>query len=178
MVRAMQTRCWAGPWQACRVTATVWWVPLGMTSHQHRRVTELFVAVRDLPSAERSAYLDRECGDAETRREVEGMVAFATREPAFLEPPTTPAPDPESQETIDKLTAIEEALYQTRNESRQDPLNFPIRLNNKLSYVKTLASMSEAAPTAAMIGVRDELAGEISDDLLQIRGLLVHAVAD
>ena len=32
-----------------------------------------------------------------------------------------------------KLTAVEEALYQTKNRSRQDPLNFPIRLNNKLA---------------------------------------------
>ena len=31
-------------------------------------------------------------------------------------------------ETIDP---IEQALYQTQNESRQDPLNYPIRLNNK-----------------------------------------------
>ena len=31
------------------------------------------------------------------------------------------------------LTAIEETLYQTKNQSNQDPLNFPIRLNNKLA---------------------------------------------
>ena len=64
--------------------------------------------------------------------------------------------------TLEKLTAIEEALYQTKNESRQDPLNFPIRLNNKLSYIMLLAANSEAAPTAAMIAVRDELATKIN----------------
>ena len=32
-----------------------------------------------------------------------------------------------------KLTEVEEALYQTKNQSSQDPLNFPIRLNNKLA---------------------------------------------
>ena len=31
------------------------------------------------------------------------------------------------------VTSVEEALYQTKNQSNQDPLNFPIRLNNKLS---------------------------------------------
>jgi hypothetical protein len=34
---------------------------------------------------------------------------------------------------IDKLTAIEEDLYQTKNVSGQDPLNFPIKLNNRLA---------------------------------------------
>ena len=67
--------------------------------------------------------------------------------------------------TLDKLTVIEEALYQTKNESRQDPLNFPIRLNNKLSYVMLLAAGSEAAPTEAMAQVRDELAAKISQQL-------------
>jgi hypothetical protein len=33
----------------------------------------------------------------------------------------------------EKLTNIEEALYQTKNQSNQDPLNYPIRLNNKLA---------------------------------------------
>ena len=32
-----------------------------------------------------------------------------------------------------KLTAVEEELYQTKNQSSQDPLNYPIRLNNKLA---------------------------------------------
>ena len=31
-----------------------------------------------------------------------------------------------------RLTAVEEELYQTRNRSNQDPLNYPIKLNNKL----------------------------------------------
>ena len=70
--------------------------------------------------------------------------------------------------TLNALTAIEETLYQTKNESRQDPLNFPIRVNNKLSYVMLLAMRSEAAPTASMIAVRDELAGEINAELAKL----------
>src|SRR5690606_13521546 len=33
-------------------------------------------------------------------------------------------------EVLAKLNKIEEAIYQVKNESHQDPLNFPIRLNN------------------------------------------------
>ncbi|HEX9794074.1 MAG TPA: family 16 glycoside hydrolase [Planctomycetota bacterium] len=46
------------------------------------------------------------------------------------------------------LTAIEETLYQTKNRSGQDPLNFPIRLNDKLAGVASNASRGDFAPTA------------------------------
>ena len=32
-----------------------------------------------------------------------------------------------------KLTEVEEALYQTKNRASEDPLNYPIKLNNKLA---------------------------------------------
>src|SRR5258708_5055105 len=46
---------------------------------------------------------------------------------------------------IKKMTEVEEALYQTKNQSSQDPLNFPIRLNNKLAALGGVVSQSEAA---------------------------------
>ncbi|NNL79924.1 MAG: glycosyl hydrolase, partial [Flavobacteriaceae bacterium] len=36
------------------------------------------------------------------------------------------------------FSEIEKALYQTKNRSRQDPLNFPIRLTNKLGHLNAL----------------------------------------
>ena len=45
------------------------------------------------------------------------------------------------------LTPIEEALYQTKNRSRQDPLNFPVRLNDKLSGVMQVGSFGDTRPT-------------------------------
>lgn len=62
---------------------------------------------------------------------------------------------------IDQLmelgSAVEKALYQTKNRSPQDPLNFPIRLNNKYGHVGALASIGFQAPTAAMYSVKAEL---------------------
>jgi hypothetical protein len=46
------------------------------------------------------------------------------------------------------MTEVETNLYQTKNRSGQDPLNFPIKLNNKLAHLAALVSMGEAAPTA------------------------------
>jgi hypothetical protein len=39
-----------------------------------------------------------------------------------------------------KASALEESIYQVRNQSGQDPLNFPIKVNNRLA---TLLAMSE-----------------------------------
>ncbi len=60
-----------------------------------------------------------------------------------------------------KLGSIEETLYQTKMESPQDPLNFPIRLNDKLAGVMALAAIGDHAPTDSAIVVRDELVAAI-----------------
>ncbi|MFN7943370.1 MAG: glycosyl hydrolase [Thermoanaerobaculia bacterium] len=69
----------------------------------------------------------------------------------------------------EKLTAIEETLYQTKNKSPQDPLNFPVRLNDKLAGVMQLAALGDRAPTASMVAVRDELAGRADAELGKLR---------
>jgi len=67
--------------------------------------------------------------------------------------------------TLEKLEPIEEALYQTQNESRQDPLNFPIRLNDKLSAVMSLTAIGDAAPTSQALAVKRELSAAIEVQL-------------
>ena len=71
-----------------------------------------------------------------------------------------------------KLTAIEEQLYQTRNQSSQDPLNFPIRLNNKLASLGGAVASADAAPTAQSIEVYSELAGKIDAQLTALRQVM------
>ena len=48
---------------------------------------------------------------------------------------------------VDELSAVEREIYQVRNESGQDPLNFPIRLNNKIAALLGLVGNAEARPT-------------------------------
>lgn len=64
-----------------------------------------------------------------------------------------------------KMTAVEEALYQTKNHSPEDPLNFPIRLNDKLAGVADSASLGANPPTAQQVAVRDELVKQIDAQL-------------
>lgn len=65
----------------------------------------------------------------------------------------------------DEFTKIEEALYQTQNRSGQDPLNFPIRLTNKLGHLNALVGMGDFGPTDQDIAVKDELTAKIKVQL-------------
>ncbi|HEU4837380.1 MAG TPA: hypothetical protein VFS90_23320 [Pyrinomonadaceae bacterium] len=70
------------------------------------------------------------------------------------------------------LTSIEEALYQTKNQSSQDPLNFPIRLNNKLAALGGVVASAEAAPTAQSYAVYDEVVAGIDAQLQKLAQLM------
>ncbi|MEB8328118.1 glycosyl hydrolase [Flavobacteriaceae bacterium KMM 6897] len=61
--------------------------------------------------------------------------------------------------------SIEKALYQTQNRSGQDPLNFPIRLTNKLGHLNSLVTMDDFPPTDQDIVVKNELTAEINKEL-------------
>jgi photosystem II stability/assembly factor-like uncharacterized protein len=71
-----------------------------------------------------------------------------------------------------KLTTIEEALYQTKNQSNQDPLNYPIRLNNKLAALGGVVGSAEAAPNAQSYAVYDELVTAIDAELAKLSQIL------
>ncbi|MEO1409338.1 MAG: glycosyl hydrolase [Bacteroidota bacterium] len=55
------------------------------------------------------------------------------------------------------MTAVEEQLYQTKNRSPQDPLNYPIKLTNKLGHLNSLTGIGDYPPTAQALAVKAEL---------------------
>lgn len=67
-----------------------------------------------------------------------------------------------------KMTAVEEELYQTKNQSNQDPLNYPIRLNNKLAALTGIVASADAAPTDVSYTVYEELTGKINAQLSKL----------
>jgi hypothetical protein len=80
--------------------------------------------------------------------------------------------DPEMKSIIQKandidkeITKIENELYQTKNKSGQDPLNYPIKLTNKLAHVGSLTNRGDFAPTQQAIQVKDELSKLINAEL-------------
>ncbi|MFN2603731.1 MAG: glycosyl hydrolase [Gemmatimonadaceae bacterium] len=46
-----------------------------------------------------------------------------------------------------QLSAVESEIYQVKNQSGQDPLNYPIRLNNKIAALSGVAGSADARPT-------------------------------
>jgi photosystem II stability/assembly factor-like uncharacterized protein len=75
-----------------------------------------------------------------------------------------------------KLTDVEEALYQTKNQSSQDPLNFPIRLNNKLAALLGVVARSETPPNDQSVEVYNELSGQIDAQLQKFSQIMKRDV--
>ena len=63
---------------------------------------------------------------------------------------------------LKEMTTVEETLYQTKSKSNQDPLNFPIRLNNKLAHLNSLTRIGSYAPTQQAIDFKNEINKKIS----------------
>jgi hypothetical protein len=68
----------------------------------------------------------------------------------------------EINSVVMSLIKIEEDLYQVRNQSGQDPLNFPIKLNNRLSSLRRSVETGDARPTDASYVVLAELSKELT----------------
>lgn len=66
---------------------------------------------------------------------------------------------------LKEMKEIEESLYQTKNRSRQDPLNYPIRLNNKLGHLNSLVGMGDYKPTESAIEFSKEVTARIDKHL-------------
>ncbi|MBL8175643.1 MAG: glycosyl hydrolase [Bryobacterales bacterium] len=76
-----------------------------------------------------------------------------------------------------KLTAIEEELYQTKNQSNQDPLNYPIKLNNRLAALYGAIQSADSAPTRQAQLFYEELATAINGHTQSLRTLLDRDLA-
>lgn len=65
-----------------------------------------------------------------------------------------------------KLSEVEANIYQVKNRSNQDPLNFPIKVNNRLANLLSMVERGDGAPNDGMREVFqimvDELAGYLA----------------
>jgi hypothetical protein len=57
------------------------------------------------------------------------------------------------------LAAVEQEVYQVRNQSNQDPLNFPVKLNNKIAALNGVVGSGPYRPTDQAVAVYGELSG-------------------
>jgi photosystem II stability/assembly factor-like uncharacterized protein len=64
-----------------------------------------------------------------------------------------------------RLSAVEEELYQVRNQSGQDPLNYPIKLNNKIAALMRTVEGVAGRPTAQSYIVFEQLSAQLDVQL-------------
>lgn len=72
---------------------------------------------------------------------------------------------------VKDMTKVEETLYQTKSKSGQDPLNFPIRLNNKLAHLNSLTRIGNYGPTQQAIDFKNEISKEIDKELAKLNAM-------
>ncbi len=77
----------------------------------------------------------------------------------------------------ERLTDVEGEIYQYRNRSSQDPLNYPIRLNNKLAALQGLVESGDSRPTAQSYDVFKELSGRLDKELARLDALVKGELA-
>ncbi len=69
------------------------------------------------------------------------------------------------QDLRKNLTAVEVELYQVNNQSREDPLNFPIRLNNKIAALRGVVESADTEPTDQTYDVFQIMSGRLAQQL-------------
>ncbi|MCU1263664.1 MAG: hypothetical protein JWO80_6549 [Bryobacterales bacterium] len=68
----------------------------------------------------------------------------------------------------DDLSTIEEEVYQVRNRSNQDPLNFPIKLNNQIAALERVVESGDDRPTDQSYIVFRELSARLATELAKL----------
>ncbi|HYV00180.1 MAG TPA: hypothetical protein VE977_15225, partial [Pyrinomonadaceae bacterium] len=172
---------WAGEMRGPRVTPGMYQVRLtvdGQTTSQNFEVKadprlstsaadyakqlELGLKIRDKVTETHNAIIQIR----DVRKQVDDLLKRVAGQPGFkvINDAATPLKR--------NLTAVEESLYQTKNRSSQDPLNFPIRLNNKLAALAGVVQSADAAPTDQSYAVYDELVVQIDAQLAKLAQIM------
>jgi hypothetical protein len=84
----------------------------------------------------------------------------------------TPAPVKQRIDSLNKMmTSIEESLHQTKAKSGQDVLNYPIRLDDKISGLYDVAAAGFAAPSQQVKEAYAELAKQADVQLAKFKSI-------
>jgi hypothetical protein len=89
-------------------------------------------------------------------------------------------PDANVKSSADRLTkslsAIEEEIYQVRNQSNQDPLNFPIRINNRIASLLRAVSTGDGKPIANAAPILADLSADLKNQTDRLQEVLLGDV--
>ena len=80
---------------------------------------------------------------------------------------------------VTNASVVEDSVYQVRNQSGQDPLNFPIRVNNRLATLLAMSERGDGRPTTNMpeiFGILKTELGRYGTQLTKVWGTDLVAV--
>ena len=69
------------------------------------------------------------------------------------------------------LDEVEGEIYQVRNRSNQDPLNFPIKVNNRLANLLSMSERGDGRPGSGMYEVFEVMVGRLGGLLGRLGGV-------
>jgi photosystem II stability/assembly factor-like uncharacterized protein len=82
-----------------------------------------------------------------------------------------------AQTAQERMDGVEGEIYQVQNQSNQDPLNFPIKLNNKIAALQNLVEGFEGRPTDQSYEVFETLSGQLDTELQQLDLIIQQDIA-
>ena len=77
-----------------------------------------------------------------------------------------------------RMADVEGRIYQVRNQSSQDPLNYPIMLNNKLAALLGIIERGEYRPTDQSYEVFNMLSGQLTTQLDALNAIIATDLAE
>ena len=69
----------------------------------------------------------------------------------------------------DAASAVEADIYQVRNRSNQDPLNFPIKVNNRLANLLSMSERGDGRPGSGMYAVFEIMVERLRGHLFRMQ---------
>lgn len=79
---------------------------------------------------------------------------------------------------VKTLTEAEQKLMQTKAESHQDVLNYPIKLNNKLAALASTVATGDNRPTEQQYAVYKDLASKVDAQFEKVKPILRGEISD
>ena len=159
-----RARLSAGTWSETQPFTVVKDPRVTATPEDLRKQVDLLVRIRDRVSAANDAV--QEIAELKEQLDAVGKRARA------LSDGKGAALARQADSLSGKLTAVQESIYQIRNKAPEDPLNFPIKVNNKLASLGGVVGSADAAPTEQAYQVFDQLAGELQGYLDRLKTLV------
>ena len=134
------------------------------TPSDYQAQFDFLIQVRDKVSQAHQAMLDIE----KIRQEI-NFVKSKIKDPILLDKMTA---------FINQLTVIEGTIHQTKNKSNQDPLNYGIKVNNRLAFLMADQQRGDYPPTDQAHQVYIELAADLDQILTEMKNLCAQSIPD